>query len=376
LNPNTSIYLDAVRFLAAMVVFASHANYQRFTGGVPLFEPLAGLGNDAVMVFFVLSGYVIAHVADTRESRLGEYAASRLARLYSVVVPALLLTFVLDTLGAQLDPSLYTGRWYEMDEPLWRFAAGLTFTNELWFSYTRPFSNGPFWSIGYEFWYYVLFAAAHYLPPGKRGVAVAAICLVVGPKILLLLPVWWMGVWAYRLSQRRRPGLAASMALFFVPLLAYAVFRHADGPGILLDAAYSVLGEDVTREQLSWSRHFLGDYVIGALVAMHFLGLAGLAPHLADMQAAAAQGIRYLAGFTFSLYLLHYPLVQFFSASVPVLGLEEHRALWVVGATLAAVWCLGARLERQKGPLKRMLLGWFTPVPRPLLGAPAPAVSG
>ncbi|WP_374674337.1 acyltransferase family protein [Ideonella sp.] len=376
MNPNTSIYLDAVRFLAAMVVFASHANYQRFTGGVPLFEPVAGLGNDAVMVFFVLSGYVIAHVAATRESHLGEFAASRLARLYSVVVPALLLTFVLDTLGAQLDPSLYTGRWYEMDHPLQRMAAGLTFTNELWFSYTRPFSNGPFWSIGYEFWYYVLFAVAHYLPPGRRTLAVAAVCLIVGPKILLLLPVWWMGVWAYRLSQRRLPGVAMSALLFFAPLVAYAAFRQADGPGLLLELAGRHLGEEVLHDQLSWSRHFLANYVIGALVAAHFVGLAGLAPHLSALPAAAERAVRHLAGFTFSLYLLHYPLVQFFSASVPVLGLEAHRAAWVVAASLGAVWCIGARLERQKGPLKRLFMGWFTPVRHPRLGAPAPAVSG
>lgn len=373
MNPNTSIYLDAVRFFVALVVFASHANYQRFTGGVPLFEPVAGLGNDAVMVFFVLSGYVIAHVAATREPHLGDFAASRLARLYSVVVPALLFTFLLDTLGTQLDPSLYTGRWYEMDDPVRRFAAGLTFTNELWFSYTRPFSNGPFWSIGYEFWYYVLFAAAHYLPPGRRGVAVAAVCLLIGPKILLLLPVWWMGVWAYRVAQRpRRPGLVTSAVLFLAPVVGYAVFRHAGGPDALRDLAYGLLGDEVMREQLSWSRHFLGNYVIGALVATHFVGLAGLAPHLADMPAAAERGIRYLAGFTFSLYLLHYPLVQFISASVPVLGLEDYRAAWVVGATLATVWAIGARLERQKGPLKRLFSSWFTR--RPARPAMAPAL--
>ena len=56
----TSVYLDLLRFLAAAVVFAGHAYPQRLTGGVPALWRFWSFGNDAVMVFFVLSGFVIA----------------------------------------------------------------------------------------------------------------------------------------------------------------------------------------------------------------------------------------------------------------------------------------------------------------------------
>src|SRR5882757_3377028 len=59
-----STYLDALRFLAAMAVVIAHFTFPQFTAGVRHQGELAGL---AVTVFFVLSGYVIAYVADKKE---------------------------------------------------------------------------------------------------------------------------------------------------------------------------------------------------------------------------------------------------------------------------------------------------------------------
>lgn len=365
MSRNLSVYLDLVRFMTAMLVFVVHANYQRFTGGLPVLHHLKDLGNDAVMVFFVLSGFVIAHVVATKERSAAVYAASRLARLYSVAVPALLLTVLLDLAGAQLDPSLYTGRWFEFDQPLLRVVAALSFTNELWFSYTRPFSNGPFWSLGYEAWYYVLFAAVHFLRGRTRVWAVAAVCLVIGPKILLLLPVWWMGVWAYRRSQSVPIGAVHALVLCAGSLGAYLLFRLADGPDRLLGLAEEWLGSAVLHDQISWSRRFLASYVIGACVAIHFVGAAALAPHLKRLPRGLERAIRYAAGFTFSLYLLHYPLLQFFAALVPVVGMEAHRAAVVALGSLAVVLVVGAGIERRKEPLRALLLAGFAALRRP-----------
>jgi peptidoglycan/LPS O-acetylase OafA/YrhL len=367
LNRNLSTYLDLVRFLTALMVFVVHANYQRFTGGLPFLWRFKDLGNDAVMVFFVLSGFVIAHVVATKEDTLREYAASRLARLYSVVVPALILTVTFDAAGSMLDPSLYSGRWYEYDQPLQRVLAGLTFTNELWFSYTRPFSNGPFWSLGYEPWYYALFAAAHFLRGHVRYVAVTAVCLLIGPKILLLMPVWLLGVWAYRETTRPRLSAAQGLALMLGSTALYLVFRLNDGPDHLLDFSREWLGTDILYDKLAWSRKFLSSYLIGICVALHFIGAAALAPHLKRLPGVLEQPIRFAAGLTFSLYLLHYPLLQFFAALTPVAGMEEHRAAFVAGGVLAVVCVIGTMIERQKGPLKDLLLTWFEGRQQPVL---------
>ena len=59
-----SLYLDALRFGAAFVVFVSHYVAERYTGG--LFWQSMPYGRTAVLVFFVLSGFVIV----TRGRRL------------------------------------------------------------------------------------------------------------------------------------------------------------------------------------------------------------------------------------------------------------------------------------------------------------------
>ena len=88
MNPNLSLYLDLTRFTAALLVFSNHAQLPELNG--EWLTPLGAFGREAVIIFFVLSGYVIAFVAATKERSGLEYAVSQLARLYSVVLPALL----------------------------------------------------------------------------------------------------------------------------------------------------------------------------------------------------------------------------------------------------------------------------------------------
>jgi hypothetical protein len=74
--------------------------------------------------------------------------------------------------------------------------------------------HSPFWSLGYEFWYYMLYAAACFVPgPGRKCSAVLLPCLICGPKILLLMPVWLLGVAAYGVTCRVRLGWPAALAL-------------------------------------------------------------------------------------------------------------------------------------------------------------------
>ena len=63
------------------------------------------------MAFFVLSGFVIAYAAETRDPDARAFALSRLARLLSVTLPALALTAALDRVGADIFPALYADQW-------------------------------------------------------------------------------------------------------------------------------------------------------------------------------------------------------------------------------------------------------------------------
>lgn len=356
MNRSISIYLDLIRFLAAVVVFFVHANYERFTSNLPFVSGLKDYGNDAVMVFFVLSGFVIAYVADQKEKTPKEYFVSRFARLYSVAVPALIMTFVLDRIGAQLSFEMYDGWWYQGDMPVWRFVSNLFFVNEIWFNSIRPFSNGPFWSLGYEFWYYVIFAAAFFLKQRPvKFIVVGVLCMFVGPKILLLLPVWLLGVQVYHVVNRRLISESQGWMLFVGSIVLYAMFRMGDYPDELYDYMVGKIGVVYMQDYLRWSQEFLSSYIIGLLVAMHFTGAAAIAPRFAKLLDLCERPIRYLAGYSFALYLLHYPLLQFMGAIARDMPTGSLRNAVVIFGSLAAVWALGVLTEHRKADWRRFV---------------------
>ncbi len=356
MNKATSTYLDLVRFLAAATVFLVHAQYDRFTGTSLRFGgAFSDLGNDAVMVFFVLSGFVIAYVADKKERNLKDYTLSRLARLYSVVAPALLVTVAADYLGSRIDYGLYTGWDFPTDHPVWRLAANFFFVNELWFSSIRPFSNAPFWSLGYEFWYYVIFAAAFYLRRPTRYFAVAIACLIVGPKVLILLPIWLLGVGVYHIISTQKIDERLGWALFLGSTVTYAVYRSSGSAQMLLDWTVAHLGSTFVHGWLGQSKYFLSSYVIGPLIAIHFIGLTAIAARVGPLLACVAVPIRYLAGFTFAIYLFHFPLLQFFAVICVNVANEALRSALIVGSTIATIWVLGTVTEARRADLRNLL---------------------
>jgi len=134
-----SLYLDALRFGAAFTVFLSHYAAGRISGGL-LWR--FDYGRTAVIVFFVLSGFVIAWVSDTRERTLEEYGLSRIARLYSVIIPAFILTAVLDWLGKEIDPGLYARGWGHITaHPVMDYALSAVFLGESWTARVLPGFN-------------------------------------------------------------------------------------------------------------------------------------------------------------------------------------------------------------------------------------------
>jgi len=198
MTPRFSLYLDAVRLSAALVVLLSHFAYVRFTRGDYLIIRELNLGSDAVVLFFVLSGLVIAFTVDRKDRAPGRYAFNRLTRLYSVVLPALALTFLFDGIGRAISPADYDGFWYNGVAPWEQAIRGVLINTEWVGEPIRIGSNGPFWSLSYEAAYYGLFGIAIFTRGLVRALALAIVALVAGPAIILLLPVWLMGVVVYQ----------------------------------------------------------------------------------------------------------------------------------------------------------------------------------
>jgi hypothetical protein len=260
MSKSQSAYLDLLRIVAALTVLLSHVSRTNLSGGF-LWQVQAA-GHDGVIVFFVLSGYVISYVADSRERHGADFAMSRLTRLYSVVLPALVLTYVADRVGMAYAPELYRAAHHS--DPLLRIASAGLFLSQSWHFDIELFSNTAYWSLPFEFWYYVLFGVFVFIPGKMRYAALAVAAAIAGPKILLLLPVWLLGVASYRartlpLSQTAAWLLfvlsaAATVAMIFADMSGFSHPHYAGsvggGESFRSVASGPAPGADGTRDQV------------------------------------------------------------------------------------------------------------------------------
>ena len=352
-----STYLDALRALAALVVLLSHFAYSRFTDGHYLIIRDLNLGSDAVILFFVLSGFVIAYTRETKDHTWRQFAFNRATRLYSVALPAIGLTVVFDAIGASMHPAAYEGWWHSRTPLSVAVPVSAVFANEWGSAGLRLGTNGPYWSLSYEAAYYVLFACAVYLRGVQRCLLLAAGGLLFGLKVLLLLPAWILGAIVYhRLAlsdncQERNWRAPARIAAAGTAA-AYALCLALDIPETLMHLSTEWLGSHVITH-LRFSDEFLWNALVGFLFAIHLLSVATL---LRGQQrpGAASRMIRWLAGASFSVYLVHYPALQLVDSLLPNSpGVGRDTALFVI--TLAICFVFAQIFERPLAPLRRRL---------------------
>lgn len=328
--PALSIYFDLVRFLAATSVVLFHT-WPLFFPAIPIKWP----GHEAVVVFFVLSGYVIAYTGTRPGMGLSTYLQHRVARIVPVAYAALLLGVAI---------GLFMPKALAPEAPLWSTFANMTFIAQSGLISVKAPLNAPFWSLNYEVWYYVIFAAWCFTPRKWRIPATALALLLAGPKILALLPVWLFGVWLFR--ARPAMGLPAARLLFIATLAACVVLKWIDASDYLRAQLYAAAP---FAWRLEYSTQFVYDLLLGVIVTAHFAAAAAL-PGLGELLSRWRGAIRYLAGYTLSLYLFHMPLAELFTQ---VLGITSPAVFYA--ALAACVWAL-AQFTECRVPYFRALL--------------------
>lgn len=357
MDRSTSIYLDGLRFLAAMVVFLGHVSGARFTGG--LFWQFGPYMSDAVILFFVLSGYVIGYVTDSRETSAADYAVARLARIYSVAAPAIIATLVLDRIGRSLRPDLYAAWWgFSGEHLLAKTVGSLLFVNRLWFSEASLGSMLPYWSLCYEVWYYLVFGVAMFAPRSLRIPGALLLLTIAGPRIAALLPVWLAGLAAYRVSHSQTVGRRFGAGLWLGSVAIYAAWSWWGRT----HAFPEVLSRLVSRASLP------NDYMVGLLAALNLIGFAGLRLHLGPTEDRIGGFIRWWAGATFTIYLFHVPVAQFLIAVTPWGTGSWANRVWILGGALVAMLFIAEFTERRKEIWRRLFRRLASAL------APSPAV--
>lgn len=220
ISPTLSFWLDIVRGLAAFVVLIGHIR-ERFFGGygpdvtgipdvfIKIFYVLFGMGTQAVMCFFVMSGLLIAPKflkgRTIDGAYLGDYTLARLSRLYVVAIPALLISMAVAKLSMIQFGQFPTVFGDQCSPGIKDLAINLAFLSKAF--YPVICSNAPFWSIHNETFYYALFPVLVLSLVSPRPMwrlvsgailAVAAIALIAFDPVdihntLLLFPIWILG---------------------------------------------------------------------------------------------------------------------------------------------------------------------------------------
>jgi peptidoglycan/LPS O-acetylase OafA/YrhL len=269
-NPRHNIHLDMLRGLASLGVVIGHTrSFVIVEHGrglendivTAVFYLLTGLGHQCVITFFALSGFLVGGpaLAAIRKGTwsFSEYLLRRLSRLWTVLIPALLLTLMLDLAGTHLLALVgYNGSFFyslgsgpQPSEPI-DLSVGAFIGNVLFLQtiLTPVFgSNGPLWSLAYEFWYYLVFP---FLFVAIFSTATASIRIVLGATGLLLvvlLPlsitalgiIWALGAFIYNLDNvfnkmKARFSVAAGCLIVGAALLALFNKLH---PSLAADIA-------------------------------------------------------------------------------------------------------------------------------------------
>lgn len=335
--------LEGLRGACATLVVLSHWGefFPRREGIVAyLAEIPRPFGFLAVVVFFMLSGFVIGRATPAARSgrAVADYLQRRFIRLYPIYLVALVASFVV------AGKPLASGEFL-LHAAFLQNAAVETIT-----------SNGPLWSLDNEVAYYLVFVIVLLVPRAVYALFAAAIAGVIFATFrpdwyvnLIGLAAFWLAglMLAAGLPQLRRlvaetdaprfwvPTflLAANMATGAWPALLKAVGIHAGLTfivainGVLLfDVFASVLGRAVARY---WAPFYVlsaastgvalvyGLYagtiatVPSSAVALAFFILAGLASRFAWPSPTPAQWAKLSAigGISYGLYVIHYPIL-------------------------------------------------------------------
>ncbi len=357
MSKSYSTYLDIIRFVAALLVLLYHSNTNFITTD-KIF--LSNYGHSAVIVFFVLSGFVIAYITDTKEHNIRDYVLSRMARMYSVALPIVLITPFLDLAGEYYNPEVYA-KSGALDYWYIRVASSLLFLNEIWFFSIMSFSNTPYWSLCYEVWYYVIFAGLTFMRGEKRLIVVSLVCLFVGPKILLLFPLWYLGVVLYRNNALNRINWQTGLLIWLVSLVLIVLFHRYNLQWLFANFLRDTGGEWLYK-YLTFSKFFLSDYILAPLIAANFIGAKACVDKAKWLLEKIRPSVIYVSSFTFILYLAHQPLLNFFSAYMYTQPKEDWHFYKVMVAVFISVWLIGSFTESKKKQWRTFFLGVFIKV--------------
>ena len=336
--PDRSLaFLDGLRGLAAVWVMLHHARWLLWEGwesfrthpqeysaiGKTIAFALVPLryGHEAVLFFFVLSGFVIHLGCAKRIVTQGAaarfdwpgYMLRRARRLYPPLIFAMLLTLVLDKAGAAHGWSIYRSETpYALInssiQPVHDVTTGVGNLAFLMPSWVPSWgSNGPLWSLHFEWWFYMIYPLLWLI--SRRSAMAASVTVVVlfflswlvepasghaffVARIFTALFTWWLG---------------ALLADIYTGRIRIRWTRLA--PLTLLLAVLPVATPSLGRHWPQFAHGWVPDTLYGVGFAGLFAGCFALCER--GWPLAFLSRLKPLGDMSYTLYIAHMPILVF-----------------------------------------------------------------
>lgn len=354
IDQNTMI--DWSRGLAAIVVAAGHLRNHMLPDYKAVAEPhvwfkgvafVAGFGGFAVVVFFAISGWLVGGklVKTIRDpSNLLKYAVDRITRLWIVLLPV----FLIQMLAAG-------GSKYFFGSGPYSPAGGVELVGNLFGLQTilipQFAGNYPLWSLANETVYYTLFpllllTMTSTYPIWQRILAAALFAAYAGLvvaadwRIIAYSVLWLSGAFASHVVLSRSWAIAFGVA-FAIVLVGCRIMRI--------------------------DYNLVADLTIALLFVATLSGLETL--KAGTPQRALAQAGWLLASFSFTLYVIHVPIIQFMEFLLPnfkrLADPQTANGLMVYGGALIiiliAAHLFSSLTERHTGSVRRFVTQKVSP---------------
>lgn len=277
--------LDGLRGIAILLVLAGHVLDVR---------ALRPLGQNGVVVFFVLSGFLITSLLlEELQTRIGltHFYLRRVRRL----APALLVV-----VGFVAVVRLFAGQWWTTPRAL---IGALTWsTNWIAPSTTQGEALAHFWSLAIEEQFYMVWPLT-IVALTRFPWAVQRATMVVAVSFTTVLPLLLLGAgpWHvyYGTDTRSLPLLAGC-------LLAMTMSRRPEGPGSATGALVGVVLLVVIS--VAWRDQFLAGWIAPQVVTFLTVGILWCSSQCARAPVLTGRPLRYVGRRSYALYLWH-PIV-------------------------------------------------------------------
>lgn len=349
-----SLYLELLRIFAAFFVFILHVATEKIEGK-PYFSNTEfitkiGLNKGSahlfVIIFFVLSGFLISMSANKPGMTFQSFITARLGRLYSVLLPALLFSFLVAFILIQFSfiPEVQIQSYNDL---LPRFLLNITFLSQSWMLCSTPPLNNPFWSVNYEFMYYLMIGAFLFKKTVVKWVFVFFVILISGPKVLLLAPAWFIGNLLFKLQLKKLMPFNLSLIVFIMSFVLIIMFIHNP---LLLPLTKDIGDNMVLGIPALFSWNYQADFIFSILVALNIYSFFGISSRLLETFSVTftdkvLSNVRTIGNCSYTLYLFHLPLLFLFVSILPFERANDMHVIGLIILVLVSVYFIARVTE-------------------------------